>query len=139
MANPHPLRPIIVDADGSSGAFEPFESPGTNGALQDPSGSTTDGQRPPADGSPDSWRSWTYIPLQSTGTTRRATPGPEDSSGSALVRTVPEAASLLGVSRALGYKLVREGTLRHIRLGRRIVVPYKAIQELLDGPRTDLQ
>lgn len=56
----------------------------------------------------------------------------EDNSGPALVRTVPQAASLLGVSRALGYKLVREGRLRHIRLGRRIAVPYEAIQELLD-------
>jgi excisionase family DNA binding protein len=46
---------------------------------------------------------------------------------------VAEAATLLGISRALAYRLVKTGQLRHIRLGRRVVVPYRAIEEMLDG------
>lgn len=53
--------------------------------------------------------------------------------GDTLVRTVSEAATLLGISRALAYRLVRTGELRHIRLGRRVVVPNIAIEEILDG------
>jgi excisionase family DNA binding protein len=41
---------------------------------------------------------------------------------------------MLGISRALAYRLVKTGRLRHIRLGRRVLVPYQAIQELVDGP-----
>jgi len=54
------------------------------------------------------------------------------SPGDTLVRTVAEAATLLGISRALAYRLVRTGELRHIRLGRWVVVPYRAIKEMLD-------
>jgi excisionase family DNA binding protein len=46
---------------------------------------------------------------------------------------VSETAMLLGISRALAYRLVKNGRIRHIRFGRRIVVPYSAIQELVDG------
>jgi excisionase family DNA binding protein len=48
-----------------------------------------------------------------------------------LVVTVPEAARMLGVSRTLGYELVARGELGSVRLGRRVVVPLAAIDELL--------
>jgi len=54
----------------------------------------------------------------------------------ALVLTVEEAAQLLGISRGLGYELVRQGVIPSLRLGRRLVVPRKrlvALVEDLDG------
>ncbi len=74
-----------------------------------------------------------YIRLDAPSGRRRKTGGGLGSHGDTLVRTVSEAATLLGISRALAYRLVRKGELRHIRLGRRVVVPYRAIQEMLDG------
>ena len=50
-----------------------------------------------------------------------------------VVWTVEEAAILLGISRAHGYRLINRGELRHIRLGRRILVPDRAIDDLLNG------
>ncbi|MGI8684179.1 MAG: helix-turn-helix domain-containing protein [Acidimicrobiales bacterium] len=49
-----------------------------------------------------------------------------------LTLTVEEAAQLLGISRALGYELVARGELPSIRLGRRIVVPRRALDALLE-------
>ena len=54
-----------------------------------------------------------------------------------LVYTVTEAASLLGISRAHGYDLVASGELAHLRLGRRIVVPKRVIEALLDVGASD--
>ena len=48
-----------------------------------------------------------------------------------LVYAVPETAHLLGVSRAFAYELVRRGELPSLRLGRRVVVPRRAVEELL--------
>jgi len=48
-----------------------------------------------------------------------------------LVVTVGEAATMLGVSRSFAYKLVSEGELRVIHLGRRKVVPKIALFELV--------
>jgi excisionase family DNA binding protein len=50
-----------------------------------------------------------------------------------LTLTVEEAAALLGVSRALGYELVARGEIPCLRLGRRIVVPRRAIEAMLDA------
>ena len=50
-----------------------------------------------------------------------------------LVLTVPEIAAVLGISRSLAYELVGRGDLPSIRLGRRIVVPRRAIEEMLDA------
>ncbi len=50
-----------------------------------------------------------------------------------LTLTVEEAARLLGISRALGYELVARGELPSIRLGRRIVVPRRALEALLES------
>jgi excisionase family DNA binding protein len=49
-----------------------------------------------------------------------------------LTVTVAEAGKLLGVSRGLAYELVQRGELPAVRLGRRIVVPVRAIEALLD-------
>lgn len=44
-----------------------------------------------------------------------------------------EAFRKLGVSRALGYKLIKKGVLPAIRLGeRRLVVPVAALEKLLE-------
>jgi excisionase family DNA binding protein len=52
-----------------------------------------------------------------------------------LVLTVAEAGALLGISRALAYELVARGELPSLRLGRRLVVPKRALLELLGlGP-----
>jgi excisionase family DNA binding protein len=50
-----------------------------------------------------------------------------------LTMTVGEAAVLLGISRALAYELVARGEIPAIRLGHRIVVPTKRLQDLLLG------
>ena len=49
------------------------------------------------------------------------------------VWTVSEAARLLGISRAHAYELVARRELPHLRLGRRIVIPRQALDELLDA------
>jgi excisionase family DNA binding protein len=73
-----------------------------------------------------------YVMIEST--TRRDSQRAEQPRR--LVRTVEEASTLLGISRAHGYRLISRGQLRHIRLGRRILVPDRAIEDLLDtgGP-----
>jgi excisionase family DNA binding protein len=50
-----------------------------------------------------------------------------------LVLTVTEAAALLGISRAHAYELVARGDLPALRLGRRIVVPRRGLERLLDA------
>jgi excisionase family DNA binding protein len=48
-----------------------------------------------------------------------------------MVLSVPEAARVLGISRAFAYELVARGELPHVRLGRRVVVPVKAVERVL--------
>ena len=50
-----------------------------------------------------------------------------------LTLTVEEAAELLGISRTLAYELVTRRELPSVRLGRRIVVPRRALEALLDA------
>lgn len=45
--------------------------------------------------------------------------------------TVPELAKTLRVSKNAAYGLVREGKVRVLRVGRRILVPSSAVRELL--------
>lgn len=52
---------------------------------------------------------------------------------SRLTLKVEEAADLLGISRSHAYDLVREGVIPSLRLGRRIVVPRRAIETMLAG------
>lgn len=48
-----------------------------------------------------------------------------------LTLSVEEAAQVLGISRALAYELVRRGDLPRLQLGRRVVVPRRALEELV--------
>ena len=47
--------------------------------------------------------------------------------------TIPEAAELLGISRNSAYEAAHRGELPSIRIGKRILVPVAALQQLLDG------
>ena len=48
-----------------------------------------------------------------------------------LTVTVEEAAEMLGISRAFAYKLVKKDELPIVRLGRRVVVPRRALETML--------
>jgi excisionase family DNA binding protein len=50
-----------------------------------------------------------------------------------LVLTVTEAAHVLGISRALAYELVARGELPALSLGRRKVIPRRALEALIDS------
>lgn len=50
-----------------------------------------------------------------------------------LTVSVEEAAALLGISRALAYELVRRDDLPCLRLGRRVVIPRKALEQFVEG------
>jgi excisionase family DNA binding protein len=52
---------------------------------------------------------------------------------SQLVLSVAEAAALLGISKDLVYDLVARGELPSLRLGRRVVVPRRALLALIGG------
>lgn len=45
------------------------------------------------------------------------------------------AANLLGISKQLCYRLVHEGQIPSVRLGRRILIPLAALNEMLDENR----
>jgi excisionase family DNA binding protein len=51
-----------------------------------------------------------------------------------LTISVEEAGRLLGISRGLAYELVNRGDIPSVRLGRRIVVPRRVLEHLLDLP-----
>lgn len=51
-----------------------------------------------------------------------------------LTLTVAEAAALLGISRRLVYDAINRGELRAISIGRRLVIPRVAIEEILGQP-----
>ena len=50
-----------------------------------------------------------------------------------LVLSVTEAAGLRGISLGLAYELVARGELPSLRLGRRIVVPRRGLEALLEA------
>lgn len=52
--------------------------------------------------------------------------------GERLALSVEEAGALLGISRDLAYDLVACGTIPSVRLGRRLVVPRRALEAALD-------
>lgn len=56
---------------------------------------------------------------------------PEGADVPRLTYTIPEAAKALGIGKDLAYRLAREGTLRTVKLGRRTLVPRKAVEALL--------
>jgi excisionase family DNA binding protein len=48
--------------------------------------------------------------------------------------SVTEAARVLGISRAFAYVLVARGELPSLRFGRRVVVPRRALEQLIEKP-----
>lgn len=50
-----------------------------------------------------------------------------------MVLSVIEAGRLAGLSRVSAYNMVRQGVIPSIRFGRRLVVPRKALMDLLNG------
>ena len=54
-----------------------------------------------------------------------------------LAISVEEAAKRLGLSRGLTYEAVRRGEIPSIRIGRRILVPRVALEQLLYQGRSD--
>lgn len=46
---------------------------------------------------------------------------------------VPEVAAYLRVDKAAVYEMIRDGALRHVRIGRLIRVPQSALDEFLAG------
>jgi excisionase family DNA binding protein len=51
----------------------------------------------------------------------------------AATMSVTDAARLLGISRTTAYEAVRDGSLRSIRLRRRIVIPRAWVIDVLNG------
>ena len=51
-----------------------------------------------------------------------------------LTLTVEEAAQLIGISRGLAYEMARCGKLPVVRFGRRLLVPRRALERMLDQP-----
>jgi excisionase family DNA binding protein len=56
-------------------------------------------------------------------------PDPQDDPSGTV--TVLQAASRLGIGRALGYEAVRTGQIPSIRIGKRILVPKAALARLM--------
>lgn len=52
--------------------------------------------------------------------------------------SVREAAEILGISRAHAYDCVRTGEIPSISFGRRVVVPVRALDELLNAGSTPI-
>ena len=48
-----------------------------------------------------------------------------------LAYNVPELSQLLRISEAHGYKVVRQGLVPSLRLGRRVLIPKAALDKLL--------
>lgn len=49
-----------------------------------------------------------------------------------LTLTVSETARLLGISRGLAYEMVRTGEIPSVRFGKRVLVPRRALEKLLE-------
>ncbi|MGH9212211.1 MAG: helix-turn-helix domain-containing protein [Acidimicrobiales bacterium] len=60
----------------------------------------------------------------------------DSDSVSKLTVSVDEAAEMLGVSPGLVYVMVRKKQLRAIRLGRRILIPRRAVEALVQADGT---
>lgn len=60
-----------------------------------------------------------------------STDSPRSESLPRLLVSVTEASLALGVSRSFAYELVAAGVVKSIRLGRRILIPVSALQDLI--------
>ena len=57
----------------------------------------------------------------------------ETSQSASQVLTISEVMEYLQIGRSHAYQLVAEGKIPSIRLGRKIVIPRKRLEKLLDG------
>ncbi len=53
-----------------------------------------------------------------------------------LTLSIEEAAKLLGIGRNLCYDRVKTGEIPVIKIGRRLLVPKKALEKLLEKPQS---
>jgi excisionase family DNA binding protein len=51
-----------------------------------------------------------------------------------LTLTIPQAAELLGISASKAYEAARAGDLPTIKIGARVLVSRRRLEELIDGP-----
>lgn len=59
--------------------------------------------------------------------------------GARLTMTVPEAAEAIGVSSRHLYELVRAGEFPAVKLGRRVIIPRSAVDDLLGTATTRMR
>jgi len=52
-----------------------------------------------------------------------------------LTLTVEETAKILGIGRQLAYDRIKTGEIPVIKIGRRLLVPRRALEELLEEPK----
>jgi excisionase family DNA binding protein len=52
-----------------------------------------------------------------------------------LTLTVEETAKILGIGRQLAYDRIKTGEIPVIKVGRRLLVPRRALEKLLDEPK----
>ena len=50
-----------------------------------------------------------------------------------LTLNADEVANLLGISRSSVWTAIWEGRIRHVRIGRRVLIPRKALDEFLES------
>jgi excisionase family DNA binding protein len=69
----------------------------------------------------------------SAGTTQ----APSDSKRKEDIRpigvSIPQAAKMLGVSKKTFYPLIKEGKIRTVKIGRRVLVSVQSLHEFVDG------
>jgi excisionase family DNA binding protein len=49
--------------------------------------------------------------------------------------SIPQAAKMLGVSKKTFYPLIREGKVRTVKIGRRVLVSVQSLHEFMDGKK----
>ena len=52
-----------------------------------------------------------------------------------LTLTVNEVSKVLGISRGLAYSMVKTGEIPSVRFGKRVLVPRRALEKLLEEPK----
>jgi excisionase family DNA binding protein len=55
-----------------------------------------------------------------------------------ITLTVSEVSRMLNISRGSAYEAIQQGQIPHIRIGRRILIPRKAFERLLESCRQDM-
>lgn len=51
--------------------------------------------------------------------------------------SVPAAGAVLGIGRNVAFRLAREGVIPALRLGKKLRVPKRALEDLLKNPRVN--